>query len=81
MDEISKLTQLELQRYVKTCSIRESHDDGVAKIIVHVAREQWRCGVVDGFKQIDGITHKAGCPPPSGLEDEMSKYLEALSIQ
>ena len=80
MDEINKMGQHDLQQFVKLCTIKESHDDGVAKITVHVAKEQWRFCIVDCFKQIVGITHKAGRPPPSGFEDDMSKFLEALTI-
>ena len=43
-------------------------------------RSEWRLILVDCFKAMVDVEHLPGRPPANGLEDEMSKWIEALNL-
>ena len=79
--QLQPLSPQLMANYVKLCTIKPSGDDKM-KISLYLGKEEWRYGIVECFKALaaDGIDHKTGRPPASGLEDELSKYLTQLSI-
>ena len=74
------LTPFQTSAMVKTCVVKEARKEKTMKITVAIAREEWRFGLIECFKQVPDAEHKAGRPSPSGLEDELSKWLESLQL-
>jgi len=77
---LKDLDQIGLANYVKVCRMQEPKRENFVKITVSVVTSEWRLIVVSAFKAMSEVEHLPGRPPPSGLEDEMSKWIQALNI-
>ena len=74
------MDSVEMAQYVKSCVGVPAHTSGQYKVILGLAHEEWRHGIIRCFKEMRGCEYRPGRPPASGLEDEASKWFEALSI-
>ena len=80
MAGFSDKTPLEIAAYVKTCTVSESREIEKNKIVIGLADPTTRQGITKCFCAMSNVQHKPGRPPPSGLEDDLEKWIQALSI-
>ena len=71
---------ISLSEVVKICAVKDAGAEGKIKITLFCAKEAWRHGLLLCFKNVMGFDYKPGRPPPSGLEDDICKWLEALKV-
>ena len=81
-EKLQHLQPNDIANTVKICSVKPCGEgnQGKSKITINAAIESVRSGLIECFNQVPGTIHKNSRPPPSGLEDDMSKWLQALSV-
>ena len=66
-----------MYQHVSLLTYKQCFDEAKYKITLVTPNQDHRRTIIDSMVQL-GFQHKKGRAPPNGLEDELSKWLQAV---